>query len=248
MFRHIQICWERWSDTRRSVTGATGVPARNSPRLWNKGRFWLTGSLITSSLSGQTASTVGRLLYYSHSGCFSLRENNNDKDCRLLTAFSNPSSSSSSTCTHRPSLCVLTTVEEAGHPSSVGQGSPRKEKQRDHWEDIVLWQLAGFFFFFSRPCVNCRDSLLRGGLGHCESVPWQREFTHMVLFHVSFGCDKTVKIFLQEISVLPGKQWLPPRPPQHFSWWLIEELDVPFIHALQFGGQMKLLRINFMIN
>lgn len=90
MFRHIQIRWEQWSDTWQSVTGATGVPARNSLRLWNKERFSLTGSLITSSLSGQTASTVGRLLYYSHSGCFSLRENNNDKDCRLLTAFSNP--------------------------------------------------------------------------------------------------------------------------------------------------------------
>lgn len=145
MFRHIQICWERWSDTWRSVTGATGVPARNSLRLWNKGRFWLTGSLITSSLSGQTASTVGRLLYYSHSGCFSLRENNNDKDCPLLTAFSNPSSS---TCTHSPSLCVLTTVEEAGHPSSVGQGNPRKEKQKGSLGGYRALAVGRFFPLF----------------------------------------------------------------------------------------------------
>lgn len=121
---------------------------------------------------------MGCLLYYPFFGCNSLRENNNDIACWLLTGFRRPPAP-------LPPLCVLTTVEEAGHHSSVGQGNPRKEKQRDNREDIVLWQLASFPIFSRRQCVNQGDSLL-WGLGHCKPMLQQRQCVHLVYFSVTF--------------------------------------------------------------
>lgn len=126
--------------------------------------FGLSSSLITSSLLGQTESSVGCLPYHSFSGCSSLRQNNNYIACWLLSGFSGA----------HP-LSVSGTVEEAGRRSPVGQGNPRKEKQWDNREDIVLWQLAGFPISSSRQCENQRDSLLRG-LGHCKPMLQQRRW------------------------------------------------------------------------
>lgn len=122
-----------------------------------KGVFWLTGSLITSSLSGQTASTVGRLLYYSHSGCFSLRENNNDEDCRLLTAFSNPPPHM-----HTPPFPSLFSPRWKRQviPALWARVTPEKKNKgiTGRISCSGSWQV--FPSFLSRPCVNCRDSLL----------------------------------------------------------------------------------------
>lgn len=143
---------------------------------------------------------MGCLLYYSFTGRFSLKENNNHIAFWLLTGFSRPP---------LPSLCVLSAVEEAGHHSSVGQGNPRKEKQRDNREDIVLWQLAGFPIFSSRQCVNQGDSLL-WGLGHCKPMLQQRQYIHLISFCVTFYVQPLtlrklsfVKTCLQDISMLP---------------------------------------------
>ncbi len=115
---------------------------------------------------------MGCLHDHSFPAYYRLRENNKDIACWLLTG-----------CSGAP-RSVLSTVEEAGHHSSAGQGNPRKEKQWDNREDIVLRQLAGFPIFSSRQCVNQRDSLLRR-LGHCKPMLRQRQWkrSHRSLNH-----------------------------------------------------------------
>lgn len=46
-------------------------------------------------------------------------------------------------------------MEGMGHPSSGGRGNPRKEKQRDDREDIMLWLRVSFPYF---PVYNVRTS------------------------------------------------------------------------------------------
>lgn len=54
-----------------------------------------------------------------------------------------------------PSLRVPGTMEGMAHPSSGGQGNPRKEKQRDGREDVMLCLQVSFPYF---PVNNVRTS------------------------------------------------------------------------------------------